>query len=131
MKPTILMVDDEADYATIIRSWLSQDYVFHSALSGEEFASKLLTVVPDLVIMDVYLPGADGYELTRRLHALPRLESVPVLFLTGSKRVEDYHRGMVAGGNAYLMKPVSRPQLLSEIERLLPQPTMQEDGGGD
>jgi CheY-like chemotaxis protein len=131
MKPTIMMVDDETDYATIIRSWLAPDYEFHSSASGEEFASKLLTVVPDLVIMDVYLPGADGYELTRRLHAIAGLESVPVLFLTGSKRVEDYHRGMVAGGNSYLMKPVSRPQLLSEIARLLPQPSMQEDGSGD
>jgi len=56
---------------------------------------------------------------------------VPVLFLTGSKRVEDYHKGMVAGGNSYLTKPVSRAQLLTAIADLLPQPIMQEDGSGD
>ena len=131
MKPTILMVDDEKDYMAILRSWLEPEYTFHAAASGEEFLSALLTVVPDLVIMDVYLPGADGYELVRRLHALPGLASIPVLFLTGSKRVEDYHKGMVAGGNSYLTKPVSRPRLLAEVSGLLPQPTMQENGGGD
>jgi len=131
MKPTILMVDDEADYSTIIGSWLESQHDFHSFTSGEDFLRALPIFSPDLVILDVYLPGSDGYELCRRLHAVPGLESVPVLFLTGSKRVEDYHRGMVAGGNSYLMKPVSRPQLLAEIARLLPQPSMQEDGSGD
>jgi CheY-like chemotaxis protein len=125
------MVDDEKDYTLILGSWLQPDFDFHAVQSGEEFASALLSLVPDLAILDVYLPGADGYELCRRLHAVPGLEHVPVLFLTGSKRVEDYHRGMVAGGNSYLMKPVSRPQLLAEIARLLPQPSMQEDGSGD
>ena len=125
------MVDDEKDYSMILASWLAPGYEFHAVQNGEEFASALLTLVPDLVIMDVYLPGADGYELCRRLHEVPGLEAVPVLFLTGSKRVEDYHRGMVVGGNSYLMKPVSRPQLLSEIAKLLPQPSMQEDGSGD
>ena len=131
MKPTILMVDDEKDYSSIIRSWLEPEHDFHSFENGEEFLTSLRIFTPDLVILDVYLPGADGYELCRRLHSVPGMESVPVLFLTGSKRVEDYHRGMVAGGNSYLMKPVSRPQLLAEIARLLPQPTMQEDGSGD
>jgi CheY-like chemotaxis protein len=125
------MVDDEKDYSVIMRSWLEPEYAFHAAANGEEFLSALLTVVPDLVIMDVYLPGADGYELVRRLHAHPGLESVPVLFLTGSKRVEDYHKGMVAGGNSYLTKPVSRPRLLAEVLSLLPQPSMQENGGSD
>ncbi|MFI5363207.1 MAG: PleD family two-component system response regulator [Elusimicrobiota bacterium] len=131
MKPTILMVDDEKDYSSIIRSWLEPEHDFHAFEGGEEFLTSLRIFKPDLVILDVYLPGSDGYELCRRLHSAPGMGSVPVLFLTGSKRVEDYHRGMVAGGNSYLMKPVSRPQLLAEIARLLPRPTMQEDGSGD
>ena len=130
-KPTVLMVDDEADLAVIVRSWLEPEYDFHAYGSAEEFESALLAVVPDLVILDLYLPGVGGYELCRRLRAAPGLETVPVLFLTGSQRVEDYHRSMVAGGDSYLMKPVGRAQLLAAISGLLPQPCTQEDGSGD
>ena len=130
MNPTILMVDDDPDYSAILRAWLGPFYDVHAFPNGAEFLGALSKFVPELVILDLYLPDADGFELCRRLHAVPGLERTPVLFLTGSDLRDDYRKSMVAGGDTYLMKPVSRSQLLAAISGLLPQPSMQDDGGG-
>ena len=130
MNPTILMVDDDRDYSAILCAWLEPFYDVHAFPSGEEFLGALSKFVPEVVILDLYLPDVDGFELGRRLHAVPGLKTVPVLFLTGSELGDDYRKSMVAGGDTYLMKPVSRSQLLAAIAGLLPQPSMQDDGGG-
>lgn len=130
-KPIVMMVDDEPDYTAVVRHWLQPEYLFYGYKTGEEFLTSLGAIVPDAVILDLYLMGVDGFELCRRMHALPGLEKVPVLFLTGSTLVEDYRKSMVAGAASYLMKPVSRPQLLAAVAGLLPEPSMQDDRGGD
>ena len=130
-KPVVMMVDDETDYMAVVRHWLEPAYRFYGYKTGEEFLSSLRAIAPEVVILDLYLLGVDGIELCRRMRAMPGMGSVPVLFLTGSNRVEDYRQSLVAGAGAYLMKPVSRPQVLSVVEGLLPQPSMQDDGGGD
>ncbi len=134
MKPRILMVDDEPDFQKIIHVWLSPEYVHWALKDGAEFADALRAGVPDLVILDLHLPGADGFELCRRLRETPGLEAVPVLFLTGSHETEDYERNFRAGGTAYLMKPVGRRQLLEAIANLLGERLMRQPadvGGGD
>ena len=73
----------------------------------------------------------DGIELCRRMREIPKFSGVPVLFLTGSERVDDYRRSMIAGGSTFLTKPVGRIRLLSSITDLLPQPVFQDEGGGD
>jgi DNA-binding response OmpR family regulator len=130
-KPIVMMVDDEPDYTAVVRHWLEPDYRFYGYKTGEEFLSSLSAILPDAVILDLYLLGVDGFELSRRMHAMKGFETVPVVFLTGSTRVEDYRKSLVAGAASYLMKPVSRPQLLAVVANLLPQPSMQDDGGGD
>ena len=130
-KPIVMMVDDEPDYTAVVRHWLESDYQFYGYKTGEEFLSSLSAIVPEVVILDLYLLGVDGFELSRRMQALPGFEKVPVVFLTGSTRVEDYRKSLVAGASSYLMKPVSRPQLLAVVASLLPQPSMQDDRGGD
>jgi putative two-component system response regulator len=130
-KPIVIMVDDEPDYLAVVRHWLEPEYRFYGYKTGEEFLSSLSAIVPEVVILDLYLLGVDGFELCRRMHAMPGLKSVPVVFLTGSTRVDDYRKSLVAGASSYLMKPVSRSQLLAVIASLLPQPSMQDDGGGD
>ena len=130
-KPVIAMVDDEVDYMTLIRAWLEEMSVFYAFKSGEEFLSALPALSPDLVILDLYLRGVDGIELCRRMREIPKFAVVPVLFLTGSDRVDDYRRTMIAGGSTFLTKPVGRIRLLSSIADLLPQPALQDEGGGD
>ncbi|HXT01430.1 MAG TPA: response regulator [Elusimicrobiota bacterium] len=130
-KPVIAMVDDEVDYMTLIRNWLEDDYVFYAFKSGEEFLTALPALSPDLVILDLYLRGVDGIELCRRMRELKKFSGVPVLFLTGSERIDDYRRSLCVGGTTYLTKPVGRTRLLSALTDLLPQPALRDEGGGD
>lgn len=129
-KPVIVMVEDEADYTTLLRAWLEDVGEFYAFKSGEEFLAALPALVPDVVILDLFLQGVDGVELCRRMREIPTFKSVPVLFLTGSNRAEDFRRGLRAGGNAFLTKPVSRARLLAEITDLLAKPVLHREGGG-
>jgi len=130
-KPIIAMVDDEVDYMTLIRNWLEESFVFYAFRSGEEFLMALPALNPDVVILDLYLRGVDGIELCKRMREMRRFIGVPVLFLTGSERVDDYHRSLCAGASSYLTKPVGRTRLIAAITDLLPQPVMRDEGGGD
>ncbi len=136
MKPTIYMVDDESDFQTIVRAWLEPKYSFVALKDGDELLGAFKSGRPDLVMLDLNLPGADGFELCRRIRETPGLAKTPVLFLTGSHEYSDYRKNMRAGGNGYVTKPVGRRQLLSVIEELLveakalaTQPA--DTGGGD
>lgn len=130
-KPIIAMVDDEVDYMTLIRAWLEDSFTFYAFKSGEEFLMALPALSPDVVILDLYLRGVDGIELCKRMREMKRFAGVPVLFLTGSERVDDYRRSLCAGGSTYLTKPVGRTRLLSAVTDLLPLPAVQDEGGGD
>lgn len=136
MKPNIYMVDDEADFQTIVRSWLEPRYAHVALKDGDELLGAMIAGAPDLVIMDLNLPGADGFELCRRIRETPGRERTPVLFLTGSHEYSDYRRNLRVGGNAYITKPVGRRQLLAAVEDLLDEsrsidrPTV-DAGGGD
>jgi CheY-like chemotaxis protein len=114
-----LLVDDEADFRTIVRGWLESEYEHADARDADEFEHALAVHKPDLIILDLRMEGLDGFELCRRLRADPRWKSVPVLFLTGSREVRDFQKNFEAGGTTYLMKPVSRKQLLAAVSDLL------------
>lgn len=136
MKPCIYMVDDESDFQPILGSWLEPAYTFVALKDGDELLGALKSGAPDLVILDLNLPGADGFELCRRLRATPGLEKLPVLFLTASHEFSDYRKNFRAGGSAYLTKPVGRRQLLGTVEQLLTEsralvPPGADVGGGD
>jgi len=119
MKPSIYMVDDEPDFLTIMHSWLEPLYDVLALKSGDELLGALRAKAPDLVVLDLHLPGMDGFEICRRLRKTPGLEKVPVLFLTASRESEDYRRNMTVGGSGFLRKPVGRRQLLAAVDELL------------
>jgi DNA-binding response OmpR family regulator len=134
MKPILYMVDDETDFQTIVRSWLEPQYSIVALKDGDELLGAFKTGKPDLVMLDLKLPGADGFELCRRIRETPGSERVPILFLTGSHEYSDYRKNMRAGGNAYITKPVGRRQLLAVIEELLGETKgahAVDTGGGD
>jgi len=136
MKPRIYMVDDEPDYQTILRSWLEPAYEVVSLKDGDELIGAMRSQTPDLVVLDVQLPGADGFELCRRLRASSGQDKVPVLFLTASHAAADYHRGIKAGGNGFVMKPAGRRQLLSAVADMIAEGRaagngLVDVGGGD
>lgn len=136
MKPCIYMVDDEPDFQTIVHSWLEPKYDAVALKDADELYGALKARVPDLVILDLHLIGADGFEACRRVRSKPGLERLPILFLTASREHEDFHRSMSAGSSGYLTKPVGRRQLLAAVDALMAEgrPASAyavDSGGGD
>lgn len=105
-KQTVLIVDDEPVNIRILLELLSPDYQIRVAVDGE----TALEIVespnpPDLVLLDVMIPGMDGYEVCRRIKSNPRTENIPVLFITAKTGEEDESRGFEMGAVDYIAKP--------------------------
>jgi two-component system phosphate regulon response regulator PhoB len=116
---TILVVDDEEDVVEIISHFLRQEgFNVLTAYDGEE-ALEQATQDVDLLILDVMLPGLDGFEVARRLRGRVETEKIPILFLTAKVEEEDQIEGLMAGGDAYLTKPVSPQVVLANARAVL------------
>lgn len=116
-KPTILIVDDTPDNLTLMRELLKSDYHVQVANSGAR-ALKLaaLSPHPDLILLDIMMPGMDGYEVCQRLKADPQTLGIPVVFLTAKADVEDEQRGLEIGAVDYITKPISPPIVLARVK---------------
>lgn len=117
--PRILMVDDDPDFQEIVRCWVFPRYDYVGLPNGDDILEELAAVEPALVILDVRMPGPDGFTLCRLIRADQRFARLPILFLTGCKEDEDFVKNLDAGGTAYLTKPITRKQLLSVIGELV------------
>ena len=119
-KPTILVVDDTPDNLTLMTALLKDDYRVKVAHNGER-ALRLVqgSDPPALVLLDIMMPGMDGYEVCRRLKADPLTESIPVIFLTARSEAEDESRGLSVGAVDYIVKPISPPVLMARIRTQL------------
>lgn len=115
----IVMVDDEPDFLTIARSWLEPKYEFTSFTDGSDLLPQLAALEPDLLILDVRLPGIDGFNVCKRIRADRRFQALPILFLTASHSDIDFFKNLEVGGTSYLTKPVSRKELLARVKELL------------
>jgi putative two-component system response regulator len=119
-RPTILVVDDTPDNLTLISGLLKDTYKVKVANSGE----RALKAVqgdgrPDLILLDIMMPGMDGYEVCRRLVADPATSDIPIIFLTAKSQVEDETMGFELGAADYLIKPVSPPILMARVKTQL------------
>lgn len=113
----ILVVEDEPAIATAIRSILgSADYAIDLAASGPEAITWAGTYDYDLVVLDIVLPGYDGFEVCRRLRATGF--AAPILMLTARDQVEDRVTGLDAGADDYLAKPFAAAELLARVRAL-------------
>lgn len=115
----IVIVDDEPDFLTITKDWLDKKYDVVALTDGTQLLSQLAALEPDLLILDVRLPGPDGFKLCRQIRADRRFQSLPVLFLTASHSDLDFFRNLEVGGTSYLTKPVTRKELMAKIQELL------------
>jgi DNA-binding response OmpR family regulator len=116
---TILVVDDEEDVVEIISHFLRQEgFNVLTAFDGEEALEQSKQDI-DLVVLDVMLPGLDGFEVARRLRGRVETEKIPILFLTAKVEEEDQIEGLMAGGDAYLTKPVSPQIVLANARAIL------------
>ena len=114
---TVLVVDDTADNLALMSRLLNDRYRVKLANSGQK-ALKIAQseTPPDLVLLDVMMPGMDGYEVCRRLKAEPKTSGIPVIFLTAKAEVEDERSGLALGAVDYITKPISPPIVLARVE---------------
>jgi class 3 adenylate cyclase/AmiR/NasT family two-component response regulator len=116
-KPTILIVDDTPANLALLSDALKSDYRMKVALSGEAALELAHSEPrPDLILLDVMMPGMDGFEVCRRLKSEPSLQSIPVIFVTAMGEVEDETRGLELGGADYITKPISVPIVKARVK---------------
>jgi len=121
MKQTILVIEDQEDNRRIFRDLLtSAGYDVIEAVNGVEGVSAAETHHPDLILMDIQLPGIDGYEATRRIKANPNLQKIPIIVVTSYALSGDDVKAFEAGCDAYVAKPFSPRELLAKIRKYLP-----------
>jgi putative two-component system response regulator len=116
-KQTILVVDDTPENLRLMSGVLKDDYRTKIANNGErglELAAALPP--PDLILLDIMMPGIDGYEVCRRLKADPATAEIPVIFLTAKVEVEDEQKGFDVGCVDYITKPISPPIVLARVK---------------
>jgi two-component system phosphate regulon response regulator PhoB len=119
-KDKILVIDDEEDILELLRFNLTKEgYRVCSASTGEEALSVARTERPDLVLLDLMLPGIDGLEVARRLKADPLTRSVPILMLTAKGEEADIVTGLEVGAEDYITKPFSPKVLIARVRAVL------------
>ena len=122
-KQTILIVDDTPDNLTLMTGVLKDAYKTKVANNGERALSVASThPLPDLILLDIMMPGIDGYEVCRRLKNDQLTADIPVIFLTAKTEVEDEQKGFDVGCVDYITKPISPPSRnpLATRPRLMP-----------
>ena len=121
MSRCILVVEDHADNRRIVRDlFTSVGYEVIEAVTGEEGVTMAETQHPDLILMDIQLPGLDGYETTRRIKANPGLSHIPIIAVTSYALSGDDVKAFAAGCDAYIAKPFSPRVLLAKVREYLP-----------
>ncbi len=132
MADKILVVDDDPDTVKFINIMLSRlGYIVVSATSGMEALERVQTEHPDLIILDVMMPGMDGYEVSRNLRRNPKTATTPILMFTAKTTIEDKLAGYDAGVNLYLTKPIHPIDLQANIRNLLTQKLTKAEAAAD
>src|SRR5450830_1399983 len=117
---TILVVDDDKNNRKLLEVQLSaEDYAVRSAASGEEALASVAEKLPDLILLDIMMPGIDGFEVARRLKADARSRNIPIIMVTALDSRESRLKGLAAGAGEFLSKPVDRAELLVRVGNLL------------
>ncbi|MDR0769859.1 MAG: response regulator [Burkholderiales bacterium] len=116
----ILIVDDSPTERHLLNEYLVQGghEVFLSS-SGEDGVAKAMEMKPDLVVMDVVMPGMSGFQATRTLHRTPETQNIPVVLCTTKDKDTDRIWGLRQGACEYLTKPVKKDELLAKINECL------------
>ena len=118
--PTILAVDDQPMNLELMREYLAPTGCrFVTAEDGEEALQEIDRTQPDLVLLDVVMPRLDGVEVCRRIKANPASRLLPVVLVTSLSSVEDRVRGLEAGADDFLTKPIDRDELLARVVTLI------------
>ncbi len=119
MKKRILVVEDEQYIATLISQILSRNgYEVSTINNGAEALRRIEEFEPQLVVLDVSLPGMDGYQICRYLRGNAKTATLPVIMVTAMVRPSDQRQGFETGADDYLTKPFAPAELVSRVESL-------------
>jgi DNA-binding response OmpR family regulator len=117
---SVLVVDDEPMARTLIRLMLVRaGFEVVEAEDGFDALTKVTSVPPDLMILDVMMPGMDGFAVCRAIREDERMDNLPIIMLSAKTDVESINRGMQVGANKYLTKPVSPEELTRHVREAL------------
>lgn len=114
----IIAVDDNPSGLKLIEMTLtSKGYTFFGASSGKECIDLAYRMRPKLILLDIQMPYMDGFETCRKLRAQAHLSAIPIVFVTALNTKEEVEQALAAGGNDFLVKPITPAQLLQRVER--------------
>ena len=120
-KKTILIVDDMSQIRNILSFSLRKEgYEINVAANGKDALKYALgDKPPDLIILDIMMPGMDGYEVIKKIRASDTAQNIPIIFLTANAQKRDIQKGIEAGCNDYIVKPFKMGDLRQKIAALL------------
>lgn len=115
--PNILVADDDPNVALLVKMTLAKDpdYNIEIVSNGEDALRKVAGDPPDLLLLDVMMPGVDGMEVCRRIKTDDKTKYIPVIMVTAKRESEDMIRGMELGANDYITKPFNPEELLARV----------------
>ncbi|MCK5077727.1 MAG: response regulator, partial [Calditrichia bacterium] len=115
--PLILIVDDVNENLQVLGNILNKnDYRISFATNGKEALNMLKKIEPDLILLDIMMPGLDGFETCKQIKANDKTKDIPVIFLTAKNEQEDIVGGFQIGAVDYVKKPFNSPELLARIK---------------
>ncbi|MBF0288704.1 MAG: response regulator [SAR324 cluster bacterium] len=120
-KKVILAVDDTPENIHILVGILGETYKVKAAIDGEKALKAAKKKPPHLILLDIMMPGMDGYEVCEQLKADPATADVPVVFVTGKTEGSDHEKGLALGARGYLTKPVDPGKVIALVQEILEQ----------
>lgn len=119
-RPKILIADDNAQNVELLEAYLADvDCDLRTARDGEETLQVVEEFKPDLILLDVMMPRLSGFEVSRKLRSVPETKDILILMVTALNEASDFERGVQAGTDDFLTKPVNKVELLCRIRSLL------------
>jgi putative two-component system response regulator len=114
-KLKILIVDDERFYINILVGLLKDQYKLYIAKSGEQALKRISDNLPDLILLDIMMPGMDGYQTCAEIKKNPQWVNIPILFLTGKTDQESEEKAFAAGAIDFIKKPIAPATVIAKI----------------
>ena len=132
VRQSVLVVEDEEDIRELVSyNLLKEGYQVAGVASGEDALSAVESKMPDLILLDIMLPGLDGLRVCRKLKETPRFQSIPIIMLTAKGEEPDVVAGLNMGADDYVTKPFSPKVLLARIQAVLRRAEAEHDQSGE